>query len=135
MDDSKNILNPYVKRFEGDEVQVEMVLFNEKNKDHVHDALIKFTGTAAHQAGIDGMVFRYYAETTSQDLRKSGINFMKEGGEFRIMSLPSPTEWQTKVFLNQKTYVVQAKGPDVKDERAAQYMLEDWNSQHRAKAN
>jgi hypothetical protein len=94
-------INPYGKVFLGNDVEVEMVIFNEKNSDDLHDVLLKFTGTAAYEAGIDGKVISYEAAPGG-----NGVDF-KKGMSTRMISRSLWGTWEMlEVFLNGKTYRV-----------------------------
>src|ERR1700753_3500414 len=55
-------LSPYGKVFVGDQgLVVEIATFDAKNKDGLYDALIRITGSASHDAGIDGVVILHTA--------------------------------------------------------------------------
>jgi hypothetical protein len=55
-------LSPYGKVFVGSQgLVVEIATVDAKNKDGLHDALIRITGSAAHDAGIDGQVIMHEA--------------------------------------------------------------------------
>ena len=55
-------LSPYGKVFVGSQgLVVEIATVDAKNKDGLHDALIRITGSAAHDAGIVGFVIMHVA--------------------------------------------------------------------------
>jgi hypothetical protein len=99
--DEKPIVNPYGQYLAGDGLKIEIATFLDKNQHGLNDMLVKITGAAAYEAGIDGKTLRYTAEPagTGYNLQRGGRN---------LMSVRSPYgRWQQiEVYLAGRTYQV-----------------------------
>jgi hypothetical protein len=114
-------VNPYGMFFEGDGVSVEMATFTAKNTDDLHDVILKITGHAAAQAGIDGKAIKYSAVPAG-----TGTNFtFEKDGETRtrMVTRQSWGSWSFfEVFLNGETFKVY-KNNDKSKEVAPLHLL------------
>ncbi len=101
----KKELNPYGLFFIGESIEVEMATFTEKNEHGLNDVLIKVTGHAAFDEGIDQQVFRYIAVPAG-----TGVDFKYEQDGHEYTRMLSRQAWGTwtffELFLNNKTYKV-----------------------------
>lgn len=103
--DAKEGVNPYGKLLKGEGVEIEMAIFDQKNQQGLNDVLMKVTGAAAHDEGIDGKVLRYTATHGG-----TGVDFKykKDGAEFNRMS--SRKAWgtwdQMEIYLGDKSISV-----------------------------
>lgn len=86
-------LSPYGKVFVGDEgLTVEIATLEAKNSDGLHDALIRITGSAAHDAGIDGKVILHVAIPAG-----TGFDYVDKSKDVHRMS--SRTAWGSWDFF------------------------------------
>lgn len=99
----KPIVNPYGKYLEGDGLKIEIATYLEKNKDGLNDMLVKVTGAAAYEAGIDGKTLRYTAVP-------AGTGYNLQRNDRNLMSVRSSYgRWQQiEVYLAGRTYHVAA---------------------------
>lgn len=96
------VVNPYGKFFEGEEVEVEMAQFAEKNANGLYDVLLKMTGAAAFKEGIDGKTIRYQAVPGG-----TGVNYQINGKTRMMTRRANEDTWSTtQVFLDGKTITV-----------------------------
>lgn len=97
----KPIVNPYGQFLAGDGLKLEIATYLEKNQHGMNDMLVKITGAAAYEAGIDGKTLRYSAEPAG-----TGYNLKRDGRN--LMSVRSPYgRWQQiEVYLAGRTYQV-----------------------------
>lgn len=97
----KPIVNPYGQFLAGDGLKIEIATYLEKNQNGMNDMLVKITGAAAYEAGIDGKTLRYSAEPAG-----TGYNLKRDGRN--LMSVRSPYgRWQQiEVYLAGRTYQV-----------------------------
>ena len=97
----KPIVNPYGQYLAGDGLKIEIAIYLEKNQHGMNDMLVKITGAAAYDAGIDGKTLRYSAEPAG-----TGYNLKRDGRN--LMSVRSPYgRWQQiEVYLAGRTYQV-----------------------------
>jgi hypothetical protein len=108
-------LSPYGKVFVGDGgLTVEIATVDAKNADGLHDALIRITGSAAHDAGIDGTVALHVAIPAG-----TGFDYVDKSKDVHRMS--SRNAWGSwdffEVHLGGKSYDVafsEKKSKDLK---------------------
>ena len=97
-------LSPYGKVFVGDQgLVVEIATLEAENADGLHDALIRITGSAAHDAGLDGAVILHVAEHAG-----TGFDYIdKAKGSHRMTTRSGWGNWDSfEVHLGGKSYDV-----------------------------
>ncbi len=103
--DAKSVVSPYGFKFVSEDMEVEMATFTEKNADGLNDVLLKITGPAAYEEGIDQKVIRYTAVPAG-----TGVDFTykKDGADFtRMLSRQQWGSWSFfELYLNNKTFKV-----------------------------
>jgi hypothetical protein len=97
-------LSPYGKVFVGDGgLTVEIATLDAKNADGYNDALIRVTGSAAHDAGLDGKVVLHAAVPSG-----TGFDYVDKAKDVHRMS--SRNAWGSwdffQVHLGGKSYDV-----------------------------
>lgn len=101
----KIAVSPYGKFFKGDGLEVEMAVFNEKNRYGLQDVLLKFQGESAFAEDIDGKIIKY--ESTPAG---SGVDFKyKKKKEIRTRMMTRNhfgDKSLVEVYLNGKTIKV-----------------------------
>lgn len=100
-------LNPYGQHFSGGGLDVEMAFVKDKNDKGLYDALIKITGSEAHNAEIDGLVILHKAVPGG-----TGIDFKTPDGKNRMGTRKAWGTWDffevyfggkaVKVYLDEK---------------------------------
>ncbi len=82
-------------------LSAEVAEFNEKNSHGLNDVLIKLSGSAAYQAGIDGKVVRYFTVPAG---RGQTFDYWSAGREKTRMTSESPWgQWTlAQLYLNGK---------------------------------
>jgi hypothetical protein len=114
-------LNPYGKVFVGEQgITVEVATLEATNKAGLHDALIRITGSAAHDAGIDGKVILHTAEHAG-----TGFDFV-DNGYHRLITRKAWGTWEFfEVYLGKvqaKVYYDEKKSKELKvDDLAKAY--------------
>ncbi len=112
----KKELNPYGLYFAGENLDIEMATFVEKNEHGLNDVLIKITGHAAFDAGIDQHVYRYTAVPAG-----TGVDFKytQDGEEYtRMMTRQTWGSWSFfELYLGNKTFKVYKDEKKSKDVR------------------
>ncbi|HWU42435.1 MAG TPA: hypothetical protein VN132_03320 [Bdellovibrio sp.] len=104
--DKKDLkVSPYGMVLKGDFLMAEVATIEEKNGSGLNDVLVRFTGKAAHDAGIDGMVMKYNTEHGGTGI---DFKFTKDGSARNRMSSRNPWgDWSLyEVYLNGKTIKV-----------------------------
>jgi len=76
-------------------LEVEIAYFKKKNKNNLYDVLMKITGEAAYNAGIDGKVMRYHVNHSGSGY---AFSYKKDGAERNRMITRSDS------WLNGKSY-------------------------------
>ncbi len=103
-------VNPYGVAFKSAQggLEIEMAVYNKKNKHGLRDVLLKITGQAAHEAGIDGKVIRYNAVPGG-----SGVDYQYQNKGKTLNRMIKRKRWgwnDMEVFLVNQTFKVY---PDV----------------------
>src|SRR5258706_5189970 len=103
---SDSPMNPHGKFYKGNNgIQAEIGYFSQKNKDGLQDILIKVTGKAAHDEGIDGQVLKCNAARGSND----GIDYQYEQDGNTYTRLSTRKSWGTEsleLFVSEETAVL-----------------------------
>ncbi len=130
---SESPMNPYGKLFKGEgQTKVEIGYFSEKNKDGLQDVLVKITGKAAHEEGIEGQVQKCTA-TKGPD---NGINYeyVQDGKTFNRMCMRKGWGAETlELYVSNETINLQhdeKESPEVKPD----HLLTAYEEANKAKA-
>ncbi len=99
-------VNPYGIKFNSDPsgLEVELAVLTQPDKNGLQDILLKISGAAAYEAGIDGKVIRYKAVNGG-----SGIHYQYEqaGHPLNRATLPDNAGWeQLNLYLGNQTYTL-----------------------------
>lgn len=117
---SKPVVNPYGQYLAGDGLKLEIATYLEKNQHGLNDMLVRVTGAAAYEAGIDGKTLRYSAEPAG-----TGYNLKREGRNLLSVRSSYGRWQQVEVYLAGRTYQVTAR-EDMAERVMPLHLLTDY---------